>query len=89
MREAEGGGWWGLKWWEGGEDGEGCEGATRGACRRSRRSDALGLLWARCWRDTGANAGRDETPVKSIMVTFAITAAIRAELALKKQFALY
>ncbi len=33
--------------------------------------------------------GRDETPVKSIMVTFAITAAIRAELALKKQFALY
>ncbi len=37
IREAEEGGLdGGLKWWSGGEDGEGCEGAARGAWAQRR-----------------------------------------------------
>jgi hypothetical protein len=72
----------------GGEDGEGCEEPLEE--RVAYLEDTPGLLCARChcWQDTGTILGRDGAPVNSIMVTFAITVAILAELALK-QFTLH
>jgi hypothetical protein len=67
---------------------EGCEGATRGAYQRSPTSETSGLLFARCGREIGATMGRDGAPVTRMIVAFAITVAVRAELDLK-QFALY
>jgi hypothetical protein len=65
----------------GGGDGTECGGATRGACHISRRSETPGLLCARCWPVTVTATGRDGAPVKRIIEAFAITLAIRAELA--------
>jgi hypothetical protein len=56
----------------GGGDGEGCEEATRGACRRrSQTSETRGFLCARCWLETVATTGRDGAPDIRVMVASA------------------